>query len=171
MKRTLTIIGLLAVGSAFAQGKETFLLQQTQAEMQRVSGQMDVLQNNFDDLARRVGRLEGHGDTQGLKAEIEALKAQIAELRRQLSNQRGEIVRDLSGRIAKMQPAPAPAPAPAKPRKPAYTGPCSEYTVQSGDSLYMVAVAFKTSVAKLREMNNLKSDTLRAGQKLLVPRQ
>ena len=147
--------------------------QQAYAEMQRVSGQVDVLQNNLDDLARRLGRLEGgNGETQGIRQELDALKIAVSELRRELSNQRGEIVKDLSGKIAKIQAAaPAPAPRAAPPQKPAYTGPCSEYTVQGGDSLYMIAVAFKTTVPKLREMNNLKGDTLRVGQKLLVPKQ
>lgn len=172
MKKTVLMMGLVATGVAFSQGRDNFLLQQTQAEMQRVSGQVDVLQNNLDDLARRLSRLEGgNGETQGIRQELDALKIAVSELRRELSNQRGEIVKDLSGKIAKIQAA-APAPAPrAAPQKPAYTGPCSECTVQGGDSLYMIAVAFKTTVPKLREMNNLKSDNLRVGQKLLVPKQ
>lgn len=172
MNKMIFLLGTVFAGAVvFGQGRETFLLQQAQAEMQRVSGQVDVIQNNLDDLATRVRRLEGgNGETQGLRAEIESLKATVAELRRQLSNQRGEIVRDLSGRLAKMQ-TPAPVPAPVqKPKKPAYTGPCSEYTVKAGDSLYMIALAFNTTAAKLSEMNNLKNNNLRPGQKLLVPR-
>ena len=83
--------------------------QQAYAEMQRVSGQVDVLQSNLGDLQRRVGALEGGGDSRGIRQELDALKAAVAELRRELQSQRGEIVKDLSRRIAKMQTS-APAP-------------------------------------------------------------
>ena len=170
MKKSLTMAVALAATMAFAQGKDDFMRQQAMAEVQRVSGQIDVLQNNFDDLARRVSKLEsGGGEARGLRQEIDAMKATIAELRRQLANQRGEIVKDISGRIAKMQPPPAPEKKTVK--KTVVTGPHYEYTVQSGDSLFIIAKAFNTSVSKIREMNNLKSDSLRVGQKINVPKE
>lgn len=165
----LSLTSLLPLIS-FAQqpgGREAFLQQQAFGEMQRVAGQVDTLQSNFDNLSSRVSHLEtkGSGD-QALRAEIEALKAAVAELRREISNQRSEIVKDLSGRIAKMQPKTEPAP---RPRTVVISGPTSTYTVQSGDTLSLIAQAFKTSVPKIREMNGLKNDNLRIGQKLVVP--
>jgi hypothetical protein len=142
--------------------------QQAYAEMQRVSGQVDVLQNNLDDLSRKVSRLEAGGQNDMIKADIAALKSSVAELRRQMLQQRDEIVKDLAQRIVKMQPRKDES-RPGKPRESAHTGPCLQYVVQSGDSLYMIALAFKTSVAKIKEMNNLSSNTLKVGQKLIVP--
>ena len=143
--------------------------QQAYAEMQRVSGQVDVLQNNLNDLQQRVGALEGGNDSKGIRQEIESLKASVAELRRLLQEQRGEIVKDLSGRIAKMQAA-----TPPPPPKPTVTkiviGPHQEYTVQSGDTLSLIAQAFDTTVAKIKVMNGLKNDNLRIGQKLKLPK-
>ena len=157
--------------TAVGQGKEDFMRQQAYAEMQRVSGQVDVLQSNLGDLQSRVSKLEGGGDAKGLRQEIDALKAELAALRRELQSQRGEIVRDLSGRLKDIQKtiAPPSLPAQPKPAKPAYTGPCKEYVVEGGDTLSLIASAFNTTVSKLKEMNNLKSDNLRIGQKLLVP--
>ena len=170
---------MLTVSAAFAalcttaagQARDDFMRQQAYAEMQRVSGQVDVLQSNLGDLQTRVGRLEGGGDAKGLRQEIDALKAEIAALRREMQSQRGEIVKDLSGRLKDIQktmtpPAPPPPPRPAKP---AYTGPCKEYVVESGDTLSLIASAFNTTVQNLKSMNGLKSDNLRIGQKLLVP--
>ena len=83
-----------------------------------------------------------------------------------------EIVRELSAKFAAMLKNAAPPPPPPAPRpaKPAYTGPCKEYVVESGDTLSVIATAFNTKVSVLRSMNNLKGDNLRVGQKILVPK-
>ena len=167
VKKTMIVLGLAVCASAFGQGKEDFMRQQAYAEMQRVSGQVDVLQSNLSELQGRVGRLEGNGETQGIRQEIESLKAAVADIRRQLQNQRGEIVKDLSGRISKMQQS-APAPRPVE--KKVVVGPHVEYTVQSGDTLSLIAQAFGTTIAKIKEMNGLKNDNLRVGQKLNLPK-
>ena len=163
-----------AAMTAAAAPQEGFLKQQAYAEMQRVTGQIDVLQNNVEDLTTRVGRLERKpsGDNVS-RQEIDSLRAAISELRSEMAKMRQEIVKDLTARLSTIQREQArraPEPPPAKPAKPAYTGKCDEYTVQNGDSLYMIALAFKTSVDRIKEMNNLKSNNLRVGQKLLVPR-
>ncbi len=44
----------------------------------------------------------------------------------------------------------------------------SEYTVKSGDSLSKIGVQFGMTVAQLKSLNNLKSDTIFVGQKLKV---
>lgn len=159
----------LAATLAFAQGqqgRDTFVQQQAYAEMQRVSGQIDVLQNNFDELHRRVGQLEKGSGTQDLRQEIEALKASVAELRRQLQSQRDGIVKDLTGRIQAIQAAQTPPPAPQS----VVVGPHREYEVKSGDTLTLIAEAFGTTVSKIKKMNGLKSDVLRIGQKLMLPK-
>lgn len=53
----------------------------------------------------------------------------------------------------------------AKP-KPTY----GSYTIKSGDSLTKIAKAYKTTVANLKKINNLKSDLIVAGKKLKVPK-
>ncbi|MCM3763947.1 LysM peptidoglycan-binding domain-containing protein [Neobacillus niacini] len=70
-------------------------------------------------------------------------------------------------------PAPAPAPTPAPAPNPS-TAPPSwqssiEYTIVSGDSLSKIASKFGTTVGELRTLNNLSSDLIYAGRKLLVP--
>lgn len=160
-------IGLTSFAADPAAGREAFLRQQAFAEMQRVTGQVDTLQSNFDDLQRRVNQLERGANNASTKAEIDALKASIADLRREMANQKSEIIKEVSALIAKMQPK-TPPPAP-QPKQTVVSGPTSTYTVASGDSLYLIAKAFNTSVAKIRELNNLKNDNLRVGQKLIVP--
>jgi len=167
----LAAAALCAIG-AFGQGgggRDAFVLQQAYAEMQRVSGQIDVLQNNIDDLAQRIARLErsnSSGDAAATASRIAALEGAVAALRRELREQRGEIVKDLSSRIAKI---PQPQPAAPKASQAAHSGPHREYVVAAGDNLWLIARAFNTSVSKIREMNNLKGDSLRVGQTIRIP--
>ncbi|MBI3912784.1 MAG: LysM peptidoglycan-binding domain-containing protein [Chloroflexi bacterium] len=43
------------------------------------------------------------------------------------------------------------------------------YIVQAGDTLFGIASRYQTTVAALKKLNNLTSDTILVGQKLLVP--
>ena len=162
----LALVPLAAV--AQHHDRDAFIRQQAYAEMQRVSSQIDVLQSNFDELQRRVSRLEGRNESAGLRAEIDALKGTVAELRRQLAAQRGEIVKDLSAKIVKIQKDTTPPPPP--PPQKVVIGPHQEYVVQPGDTLSLISQAFNCPVRKIKEMNNLKGDNLRIGQKLMLPK-
>ena len=43
------------------------------------------------------------------------------------------------------------------------------YTVKSGDSLWKIANEYNTTVARLKELNNLSSNNLSVGQTLIIP--
>ena len=63
-------------------------------------------------------------------------------------------------------PAPAPSPAPAPAPEPTPT----EYRVQSGDTLNLIAAKFRVSVASLQELNGISNPNLiRVGQLLKIP--
>lgn len=167
---TCAVCALPAFCQAVA-GRDAFIQQQAYAEMQRVSGLIDVLQNNIDDLAQRISKLEranSSDETAALSSRIAALEGTVASLRRELQQQRGEIVKDLSSRIAKM-PRPKPQPAQQAKEQSQPDGPYKEYVVATGDNLWLIARAFNTSVSKIREMNNLKNDSLKIGQTLKLP--
>lgn len=50
-----------------------------------------------------------------------------------------------------------------------YTGATKDYVVKSGDTLGAIAINNGLSVRQLKELNGLKKDTIRIGQKLKVP--
>ena len=43
------------------------------------------------------------------------------------------------------------------------------YTIKKGDTLWDLAVKYNTSVKKIKDLNNLKSDTLKIGQQIIIP--
>jgi lipoprotein-anchoring transpeptidase ErfK/SrfK len=51
---------------------------------------------------------------------------------------------------------------------PAITAGSTEYTVQPGDTLTVIAKKFNTTVALIKKINGLKSDMIRSGQKLKI---
>lgn len=71
---------------------------------------------------------------------------------------------------ADMTKAPAREPAQARETKAprAFAGP-DVYVVRPGDSLSVIAKRHGTTVRALKEVNNLQSDVIRAGQKLKLP--
>lgn len=170
MKPMIAASALVAGISALAAPAtaESFLKNQAFEEVQRVAAQVEVVQSNQEDLSARVARIEsGKGEIGALRSEIDSLKAEIAQLRRELAAQRGEIVNDLTRRIAAASRANPPAPAQPQSRA---VGPHIEYIVQSGDTLSLIAQAYGTRVSAIKEMSGLKSDNLRVGQKLMIPK-
>ena len=73
-----------------------------------------------------------------------------------------------SNRIAIGQVLIIPAKAP-KPSEPALPEGTTVYEVKSGDNLYNIAKAHKTTWKAIRDANNLQSADIRAGQKLIIP--
>ncbi|MFC4322469.1 LysM peptidoglycan-binding domain-containing protein [Litchfieldia salsa] len=51
----------------------------------------------------------------------------------------------------------------------AVTTTVTTYTVTSGDSLWLIASRFNTTVTAIKEANNLTSDTINVGQVLIIP--
>lgn len=179
----LAFAALSGLAQDTAAARAAYQQQQALAEVPRLVQQFDLLVQNQDAIVARLVKLEGTDATGDVRAEIAALKAEIAELRASLRREqdamRAEIVRDLSGRLARMAPPPAPAPASAAPRAsapPRRAAPPApgvkyyEYAVEKGQTLSLIAEGFGTTVPKILAANpGLKPNMLRVGQKIVVP--
>jgi LysM repeat protein len=67
-------------------------------------------------------------------------------------------------------PPPAPVAVQTPSATPAATNGEVYYSVKSGDTLSKIATDFHTTVKALRAANNLKTDSIRVGQKLTIPK-
>ncbi|MDI9484016.1 MAG: cell wall hydrolase [Bacillota bacterium] len=82
----------------------------------------------------------------------------------------------VTGSPDRQEPAALTADEPAAPvlsenvgQAPAQQKVVTVYQVQPGDSLYWIAATYGLSVEELRELNNLDTDVIRVGQRLVVP--
>jgi LysM repeat protein len=172
MKRIIATVAVLAAVSAEANSsaKENFLRQQAYAEMQRVSGEVDVLRQNIVELEGKINSsTRVNGEIESLKMEIAALKDIIAQMRREMVSQRSEIVDDLSRKIKKISAAQTESSSRSSSKPQIYKGPASEYVVVSGDNLSVISRATGVKVSVIKKVNNLKSDNLKVGQVLIIP--
>ena len=187
----MMVVGIAAIGlQALAQSDARAAYQQRQAvqEVQRLSSQFDQLQNGMESLSSRMNRLESSNASGDIRAEIGALRSELNELKRRQEAMRGEIVAEISRKMADLMAKNRPAPPPPAPqasprgggrpsgRAPAPadvatgpTGPYFEHAVEPGETLSYIAKECNTTVSKIKQYSNLKSDVLRVGQVLKIP--
>ncbi len=115
---------------------------------------------NFQDLLKRLEQINERIDkiekkldssTGILLEELTRHESEIYYIKKQISNQKTEISKPENIKSI------------LKPEKEKY------YIVQKGDYLTKIAKKFNTSVDEIKKINNLKSDTVYPGQKLLIP--
>ena len=188
MKKTFFAISALLTAAALAQSDARAIYQHRQAvqEVQRLSSQFDQIQNGMDALTSRMSKLESGNSTEDVRAEIAALRSEIASLKRRQDAMRGEIIAEISKKmadiIAKNRPAPAlssPSAGGGRSRTARTnggdsaatgpTGPYFEHTVEPGETLSYIAKECKTTIRKIKQFNNMKGDTLRVGQIIKIP--
>jgi len=185
------LASIFVVNLAIAQqpdARTAYQQQQAIQEVQRLAQQFDQLDANFDQLASRMARLESGNSTADLRAEISGIKVQLAELKREQENMRREIVAEISrkmaGLLAQRQPPPPPPSASSgtsssrassagtksAPQRSTPEGPYYEHVVEPGQTLSLIAKGYETTIPKILAANpNLKPNSLRVGQKIIVP--
>jgi LysM repeat protein len=128
-----------------------FNQQQIQQDIKQVQGQMDEV--------RHAGPSASANDLQALEARVKALDAARETDKKVIIDQLAKELAAMSGSHsgkAAAQPAPAT------------TG--NEHIVIAGETLTSVAKSCGVTVADLRKANNLTSDSLKVGQKLVIPK-
>lgn len=117
------------------------------------------------------------GDLARLKSENESLRKEIARLEGLIQKldaareqNRRAIVEEVSKELAAFRKTmAAESSKPAPPPKPVFEE-AYEHVVKKGEYLAAIAEAYGVTVAQIKEANQLKSNELKAGQTLLIPK-
>jgi LysM repeat protein len=133
-----------------------FNQQQIQQDIKQIQGQMDEV--------RHAGPSASANDLQALEARVKALDAARETDKKAIIDQLAKELAAMSGGGSRSGKTTAPAATPTTPS----TG--SEHIVEAGETLTSIAKSTGTSIADLRKANNLTSDSLKVGQKLVIPK-
>ena len=127
-----------------------FNQQQIQQDIKQVQTQLEEL--------RRAGPTASANDIQSLEARVRALDAARENDKKVILDQLAKELSTLGGTRTGTLPSPAAA----------TSG--NDYVVQKGETLTSIAKSHGVSVADLRKANNLTTDSLKVGQKLIIPK-
>ena len=133
-----------------------FNQQQIQQDIKQVQGQMDEV--------RRTGPGASANDLAALEARVKALDAAREKDKKAIIDQLAKELAAMSGGGSHGGKTAIPSTTATTPS----TG--SEHIVEAGETLTSIAKSTGTSIADLRKANSLTSDSLKVGQKLVIPK-
>jgi LysM repeat protein len=125
-----------------------------QFQQQKTQKDLESLRAELQEV-RRAGGGANSADLKALEDRINAVDAARQADKRAIIDQ---LAKELAG-MSSGKFAGKPAPADAK-----------EHTVVKGETLSAIAKTYGVTVADLKKANNLTTDDLKVGQKLLIPR-
>lgn len=152
-----------ATNQAYAQQAQA--LREVQMALQRLESRLDAIEQQQSALSGRISTLE-RGNGAASKDDIAALRADLNAVKAQQAEMRGEIVSDLSKRMAQVQAKQAAAlQAQQAAQKSGY-----EHVVEAGQTISEIARAYKVSTQSILKANKISDPTkIRVGQKLFIP--
>lgn len=143
----------------------TFQLKQVAENNNQAIRKLNEMIRENAELKQQVAALENNVSSLGKAIEAER-NNRSAETERLLKEVAQQTTAAINARTAALQQQQKTNTAGG----PATKGSFYEYTVQPGATLGAIAKAYKVSVAEIKQANNLKSDIIRAGQKLYIPK-
>jgi LysM repeat protein len=132
-----------------------FSQQQIQQDIKQVQGQLEEV--------RRTGPNASANDLQALEARVKALDAAREADKKAIIDQLAKELAKMSGSHSGSATANPPKTADAT------SDGSGIHVVQSGETLTSIAKSSGVTIADLRKANNLTSDSLKVGQKLVIP--
>jgi len=125
--------------------------QQMQQDIKQIQGQLEEL--------RHAGPSASANDLQALEVRVRDLDAAREADKKAILDQLAKELAAMSGSHSGGSSAQSPGP----------TNP-NEHIVQKGETLTSIAKASGVTIADLRKANDLTSDALKVGQKLVIPK-
>jgi LysM repeat protein len=170
----LVVLGFARASSAPAQdqtiGQQLAILDERlsklRADVDAIQANQQQIQQDLKQVQAQLAEVHQSGpsasvnDLQALDARVKALDAARETDKKVILDQLAKELAALSGSHGGGGGAANPPAAPAN---------GNEYVVQKGDNLTVIAKNNGVTVADLRKANNLTSDSLKVGQKLVIP--
>jgi LysM domain len=172
--------GFLGIGLLLAGGCVTMVDQNTMAQqqadmekmredVQRIQEKLNGIELEQQNLARDIGavRSSPKEDTV-VRNRLDTLERQVQSLASGREADRKQIVSQVATIVSASGGSASSGHSSSGRGSSAQTG--YEHVVESGQTLSAIAAAYKVSAASIKKANNLKSTTLRTGQKLFIPK-
>jgi LysM repeat protein len=141
-------------------------LSKLRADVDAIEANQQQIQQDLKQVQAQLAEVHQSGpsasanDLEALDARVKALDAARETDRKVILDQLAKELAALNGSHGGGSSTPAPSTVPAN---------GNEYVVQKGDNLTLIAKNNGVTVADLRKANNLTSDSLKVGQKLVIP--
>jgi LysM repeat protein len=136
--------------------------------LSKLRADVDALQFNQQQVQQDIKQLQGqleevrHEGPSASANDLQALEARVRALDAAREADKKAIIDQLAKELATMGGAHGATP-------PSVSADSTEHVVQKGETLTSIAKNCGVTIADLRKANNLASDSLKVGQKLMIP--
>jgi septal ring factor EnvC (AmiA/AmiB activator) len=146
------------LGRALRAGRQQAATRHSEERIRNLQGQIDTVEMENARLMQ---------EQQQLRSEVRSYGGQISQLNGSMKSLESKQAREMQELISRVEGLlkKTVASRPAAPVR----GNGREHIVESGHTLSEIARAYKTTVPAIKRANNLKSDSIRVGQKLFIP--
>jgi hypothetical protein len=176
-------MGMIGVGLLMAGGCVTMVDQSTMAQqqadmermredVQRLHEKMSGIELEQQNLARDIGAARGSSkEDVVVRNRLDTLERQVQSLAAGREADRKEIVNKVANIVGSSSGGGTSSGHSSSGHSSAGSSQTGyEHVVEPGQSLSAIAAAYKVSMTSIKKANNLKSSTLRVGQKLFIPK-
>lgn len=152
------------------EARMAYTLQQTERDVARLKARVEAFERQSERLEARIIAAESQ------TREVARLREELHQYRDDLKQVRVEIPQNMSATIkgmlddqqaqtlSQVQRAVSASQAAAPSKQSGYN-----HTVETGQTLSLIAREYKTTVAAIKKANNLKNDQIRVGAVLFIP--
>jgi len=175
----IILCGLWGVVLALSSGCVTMVDQNTMAQqqadmenlrenVQHIQEKINGLELEQQNLQRDIGAMKGAPkEDMAVRNRLDTLERQIQSLAAARDTDRKQIVTQVASIVGSSGSSSSGRSSSGR-NGGSQSG--VEHVVESGQTLSAIAAAYKVSASSIRKANSLKSDTLRVGQKLFIPK-
>lgn len=147
------------------QEREDLLL--LREDVNRCKSRLETMEIEQQRILNEIQQLRSRGQDENTKARLDEFERRITAMDAARASDRQAIIDQISANVAKMMSESSPK---TTLKTAASSGAGYEHIVKEGETLSIIAAAYKVKPSAIIEANDLKRpDMLRKGQKLFIP--